>query len=391
MKEPLLPKHKPLVQLGSLDTFYFPHLQRGLAEAFATHYISTWSLKKSSPNPDLPTQNVIPLHYLLQLYKMLPWTHFENRTYHALCCAFDSWFMTQLKLDASALWYLSGCGLWTSRRFRRRTGRPILVDSGSTHTDWQHHIVLEEFKRNGIQTPLFPECYRKRVRTEFEEADWIQIPSRFVAQTYLKHGIPESKLLLAPYGADTSLFKPRTHLDVSDTFRIICPSGVNLRKGARVLAEAWRKLSWKDAELHWFGSPNPETEHLFKPHLSGIVWHHHMSLSELAAVYRSCDVLVLPSFEEGFARVLIEGAASGLPIIATPHTGVEELFTQDNPEGWLIPCNDVNALCDALIEAKADRQKTFALGQRAASKSRQGYSWEDYGERVRANLKKILS
>ena len=115
-----------------------------------------------------------------------------------------------------------------------------------------------------------------------------------------------------------------------------------------------------------------------------------MNHENLAALYRSCDVLVLPSFEEGFARVLIEGAASGLALVATPNSGVEEFFTAGNPEGWLIGPGDQDGLCEALIQAKQNPDKTFGKGVQAAARARSGFSWEDYGARVRKNFEKVL-
>lgn len=250
---------------------------------------------------------------------------------------------------------------------------------------------MEEFKRNGIRESLFPQAYRDRVRREFIEADWIQIPSQFVKRTFIEAGIPESKLLLNLYGADTSRFSPRAQDDLDRPFRVICPSGVNLRKGARILVEAWKQLGWKDAELHWIGNAKaPQVRHLFREPLPGLVWHGWMPHEKLAELYRSCDVLVLPSFEEGFARVMVEGAASGLGLIATPNTGVEDFFTPEDPEGWLIPVNDIGALCRALEEAKHDRARTRQLGLRAAKRTRKGFSPEDYGRRAVENLQKVV-
>lgn len=100
--------------------------------------------------------------------------------------------------------------------------------------------------------------------------------------------------------------------------------------------------------------------------------------------------MVLPSFEEGFARVLVEAAASGLALVATPNTGVEELFTGKGVEGWLIPAGQVEDVCAALDEARRDRDRTFAMGQRASVRARQEFSEEAYGERVRTNFFKVL-
>ena len=302
---------------------------------------------------------------------------------------FDFWLRSSIEWDTDLLTVLSGLGLNTFRAAKKR-GIPTVVDCGSTHTDFQHRIVLEESKRNGINRPLFPKAYRDRVRAEFEIAVYIQLPSDFVIRTFIENGVDPKKLLLAPYGADLEVFKPRPGFDESQPFRVICPSGINVRKGARVLAEVWRKLGWKDAELIWIGAITPETQHLFKPPLPGLRLEPGRPHPQLAELYRSCDVFVLPSFEEGLARVLLEAAACGLPLIATPNTGVEEFFSPGAPEGWLIPVNDLDALCAALTEAKADREKTFALGQRAATRARTGFSWDDYGKRALANYERVL-
>jgi glycosyltransferase involved in cell wall biosynthesis len=383
---------QPLIQIGSLDLFWMPRLASALGEVSKVALCSTWSLK-SSPPQVAQFNNAWHLHYLLAAYKRFPLLQKENWLYLELCKAFDRWWSRRLPSECHAVYLLSGCGLQTAQK-ARANGAKIIVDSGSTHTDFQHRIVWEEYQRNGLRAPLFPEAYRTRLRQEFAMMDFIQIPSGFVKQTYLEAGIPESKILKATYGTDVARFSARKETDLNPMFRAICPSGVNLRKGARLLVEAWRKLGWKEteAELHWVGWPgHPDVKHLFRDPLRGVIWHGWMPHSELCKLYRSCDVLVLPSFEEGFARVLVEGAASGLPPIATPNTGIEDFFTPGNPEGWLIPCNDVDALCEALIEAKSDRQKTFELGQQAAARARSGFSWEDYGVQVRGNFGRVTS
>jgi glycosyltransferase involved in cell wall biosynthesis len=330
-----------------------------------------------------------PAHYALRLWQRYLQTLTGNHGYLQICRGFDLWLRSALDWDTDILTILSGVGL-TAFRAAKRRGIVTVVECGSTHTDFQHEILLEEFKRNGLTTPLFPQAYRDRVRAEFELADYIQIPSDFVARTFIERGIDRRKLLLAPYGADLGVFQPRPSLQGTEPFRAICPAAVNLRKGARVLVEAWRKLNWKDAELIWIGRPTRETAHLFREPIPGLRLESFVPHAQLAALYRSCDVFVLPSFEEGLARVMLEAAACGLPLVVTPNTGVENFFTPGAPEGWLIPVNDVDALCAALTEAKADRAKTFALGRRAVSRVSSGFSWEDYGRRVLTNYQKIL-
>jgi glycosyltransferase involved in cell wall biosynthesis len=377
------------VTLASLDLFHIVNQARFLqSKRFLDHYFTT----RVRPGiegiqPELGT-SCYPLHYLLRIMQRWPRLVGGNHFYLQLCRTFDRWVLTRFSRDTDILTILSGVGL-QSFRVARRTGIRTVVDCGSTHTDFQHEIVLAEFRRNGINRPLFPKAYRDRVRTEFAEADYIQIPTRFVGRTFLDRGIPEAKLLYSPYGVDEKRFKAKEALRVEQPFRAICSSGINLRKGARVLMEAWRKLSWADAELHWIGTPASDTAHLFRDQPQGIILHEWMTPEELSALYRRCDVFVLPSFEEGFVRVMLEAAASGLPVIVTPNTGAEDFLSPGDPEGWLIPVNDVDALCDALVSAKQDRSGTFALGQRAAQRAR-ALTWDAYGERILANYRQVL-
>lgn len=59
------------------------------------------------------------------------------------------------------------------------------------------------------------------------------------------------------------------------------------------------------------------------------------------------DVLVLPSYREGFGTVVIEAAAMGLPCIGSDIYGLSDAIT-NNESGILIPVKDVNALSVAM-------------------------------------------
>jgi glycosyltransferase involved in cell wall biosynthesis len=377
------------VTLASLDLFWLVNQGRILqSQGLLDHFFTTRVRPEiEGIDADLGT-SCYPLHYALRILQRWPQWVGSNHFYLLLCQAFDYWLRPKFSRKTDLLAILSGVGL-ESFRMARRACILTVVECGSTHTDFQHEIVLAERRRNGLQTPLFPPDYRDRVRTEFEEADFIQIPSRFVGKTFTDRGVPPEKLLYALYGVDVEKFTPRSRPTGDEPFRIICPSGVNLRKGARVLVGAWRKLGWAEAELHWIGVPSAETAHLFRDLPDSVRLHSWMNHEDLAALYRQCDVFVLPSFEEGFARVMLEAAASGLPLIVTANTGVEDFFTADAPEGWLIPVGDTDALCDVLLQARADRDATFQLGQRAALRARD-FSWEAYGRKVIANYARIL-
>ena len=86
-----------------------------------------------------------------------------------------------------------------------------------------------------------------------------------------------------------------------------------------------------------------------------------VGLNEMPAVYASHDVLVLPSHTEGFATVLAEAMAVGLPLITTP-VGIAERLT-DGVHGRLFPIKNVDALTEALQDFVGQTEKFAAIGR----------------------------
>jgi glycosyltransferase involved in cell wall biosynthesis len=68
---------------------------------------------------------------------------------------------------------------------------------------------------------------------------------------------------------------------------------------------------------------------------------------ELETAYRDADLLVLPSYQEGFPYVAIEAMRAGLPIISTNTGALDELVT-DGLTGFKVPPKDADALAETI-------------------------------------------
>jgi UDP-glucose:(heptosyl)LPS alpha-1,3-glucosyltransferase len=94
---------------------------------------------------------------------------------------------------------------------------------------------------------------------------------------------------------------------------------------------------------------------------------------DIQVVYELADAFVLPSSYETFSLVTFEAGASGLPILATPVSGVRELL-RDGENGFLITA-DPAAISERLGRLAADPALRTRLG-RAARESALGFTWE---------------
>jgi UDP-glucose:(heptosyl)LPS alpha-1,3-glucosyltransferase len=95
---------------------------------------------------------------------------------------------------------------------------------------------------------------------------------------------------------------------------------------------------------------------------------------EIPIVYGMADAFVLASSYETFSLVTFEAAASGLPVLATPVSGVRELI-RDGENGFLIT-QEPQSIAARLNELAADPALRARLG-RGARESALAFSWDE--------------
>ncbi len=100
--------------------------------------------------------------------------------------------------------------------------------------------------------------------------------------------------------------------------------------------------------------------------------------AEMPAVHRAIDVLVLASTEpEPFGLVVVEGMASGRPVIATAHGGPCEIVV-DGTTGVLVPPKDAGALAAAMRALVDAPDRARAMGEAGRRRVVAEYSSEAY-------------
>ncbi len=91
-------------------------------------------------------------------------------------------------------------------------------------------------------------------------------------------------------------------------------------------------------------------------------------VQDMAALFGTVDVSVLPSYREGLPKSLIEAAACALPLITTDVPGCREVVTHDC-DGLLVPVRDADALAVAIARLHDDPMLAAHLGRAAQDKA----------------------
>lgn len=138
-------------------------------------------------------------------------------------------------------------------------------------------------------------------------------------------------------------------------------------KGVIELAQAWKALREERPDAHLLAVGPFEARDPVPPevrralerddrvHLCG--WR-----KDLARLYSAMDLVVLPTYREGFPNVPLEAAAMRLPVVATRISGCVDAVEEDKT-GLLVEPRDANALLAAVRRYASDPALRRAHGE----------------------------
>jgi glycosyltransferase involved in cell wall biosynthesis len=187
-----------------------------------------------------------------------------------------------------------------------------------------------------------------------------------------------SKISVVHNGINTDLFHPTS--TKKQTYRLLWIGRFTRGKGLDYLIEAFDVLSKKYPKLHLLLiGEGPEKENILDK-ISKFGLERKVQIrdfypnSRLCEVYNNSDIFVLPSFEEGVPRTIMEAMACGVPVICTKLPHLVEMIKD---VGITIPAKDSNAIVDAVSDIYSDPKLAEQFGVNGRNKAIEKYSWKD--------------
>ncbi len=90
--------------------------------------------------------------------------------------------------------------------------------------------------------------------------------------------------------------------------------------------------------------------------------HGYLDKAAMGQLYRSCDVLLLPSRSEGFPNTLLEAMAAALPVLAAPVGAIPEVI-EEGVQGMLIDHGDGEGYAIAMRQLAGDPTLRRSMGR----------------------------
>jgi len=193
--------------------------------------------------------------------------------------------------------------------------------------------------------------------------------------------VPAERVRMLPNWIDPERFKPadrdaaRAMFRVRSNIVVACIGQMTPAKGQEEFVRAAASLARirTDVEFVVAGSEHDEGKP-FTRHLAGLseslglrervrfLGH----VSHIAELLAAVDIVVVPSWDEGFSLVTIEAMAARRAVLASNVGGIAGII-KDNVTGLMFPPRDIHALTDKLLWLVSDaplRERLSVQGQR---------------------------
>ncbi|MEY4094554.1 MAG: hypothetical protein RLZZ53_1753 [Acidobacteriota bacterium] len=257
---------------------------------------------------------------------------------------------------------------------RQRGWRCVLgqIDPGE-----RHFAVVDQAIRlapdYGPPPPSPPAEYFQHWRQECALADHIVVNSEWSRQCLQEAGVPAPKIAIAPlaYEAEQPAAEPRDYPSRFTTgrpLRLLFVGHVTVAKGIKPLLEATALLPDAPIQLTVVGerSARIPAAHLADPRIH---WVGAVSRREVMRHYQAADVLVFPSYSDGFGMAQIEAQGWRLPVVASPHSG---RVVSDGINGVLLPEVTAEAIAGAVRDLLADPHRLAEFSRASGVEPGQG-------------------
>ncbi len=281
-----------------------------------------------------------------------------------------------------------------SLRAAKRYGAITLLEHAASHPRQWKSVDREECRRFAVNSrdgsANQSERLLRRMDQEFQECDYIAVPSAVAQQSFAECGYGK-KTLVVPTGVDEQFFSLDPPAAPPPVFRVCYVGRLEFAKGVGYLLQAWARLGLPGAELLLVGEVKPQMQSLLKHYADcGIRLLGILSPRQVAGCYRQCSLFVQPSPMEGLAQVLLEAMASGLPVVATDRTGATDCIMNGN-EGLLVPARNVDALADAILWCYRHPDEARTMGKAARTRVENQFTLQHYNQRVIAMYRTLAA
>lgn len=280
---------------------------------------------------NFPSSKPFPGHYVFQSYKYS-------------CIAYNA---IKHKLAEYDFIYTKGFSGWKLITEKKK-GNVSCCPIGVNFHGYEMFQYAPEFKAKLQQQLLKP--FVKKIT---QQADVVFSYGGNITNIIKSIGVVQQNIIEMPSGVESDFISKALATHTKAHTKFVFLGRAERRKGIIELNATLTKLINSNAvfSIEFIG-PIPNE---LKINDAKIMYHGETrDTKKIKKILSQADVLICPSWSEGFPNVILEAMASGLAIIATNVGAISDMVSEKN--GWLIPPFNQKALLTAMQEAIEKRE-----------------------------------
>jgi glycosyltransferase involved in cell wall biosynthesis len=256
---------------------------------------------------------------------------------------------------------------------RATSGRAALrmIVRGSAHIRTQARLLEEEELRTRTRMDRPSRWIVAREEREYALAQRIYVLSSFARDSFLEEGISGEKLSMVPHGSRLDHFRPSVDVVEARCSRVVSGQPLRVlfvgtlcfRKGMLDMASILRSPGSERFQFRFVGPVSKEARSLVKSLHPLAEFVPKQPQHDLPSSYAWGDLFVFPTIEDGFAVVLAQASAAGLPILTTPNCCGPDLI-HEGQTGWVLPIRSPQAFAERLHWCDSHREELAGIVRR---------------------------
>jgi glycosyltransferase involved in cell wall biosynthesis len=226
-----------------------------------------------------------------------------------------------------------------------------IIVRGSSHINTQSQLLLEEEKRANRTVDKPSNWMIAREKREYQLADKIIVLSTFAKKSFIERSTQIEK-----FRPDKQVIECRYQRILSNQpLNVLMVGTFSYRKGAIDLVKI-AELGSEYLKFKFVGSVTKEASNLAQKSSNNIEFVPKQPQFELPKLYADADVFIFTTIEDGYAVVLSQAQAMGLPIIATTNCSASDIIVEGET-GWILPIRSPESFVERLQWCHENRQE----------------------------------